>query len=111
MGKKCKVTKINKKACYQCKKLTTVSVGNNVTEVAEQAFAKCEKLKTVTFGTGLKKLGKKTFYQDKRLKKITIKGTRLKSVGKDTLKGVKKVSIKVPKKKKKAYQGLFKKAK
>lgn len=111
LGKTLKVTKINAKACYGCKKLTTVTVGNNVSTVGDQAFAKCTKLKKITFGTGLKKLGKKTFYQDKNLKNITIKSTKLKSIGKGSIKGVKKVSVKAPKKKVKAYQKLFKKAK
>lgn len=111
LGKSFKVTKINKKACYGCTKVTSVSIGNYVTSIGEQAFAKCSKLKTVTIGTGLKRLGKKTFYNDKVLKKITIKSSKLTSIGKGTLRGVKKVSIKVPKKKKQAYYKLFTKAK
>lgn len=111
LGKNLKVTKINAKACYNCKQLTSVTVGNNVEVVGDQAFAKCTKLKKITFGKELKKLGKKTFYQDKNLNQITIKSTKLKSIGKGTLKGVKKVSVKAPKKKVKAYQELFRKAK
>lgn len=110
-GKKLKVTKINAKACYNCKQLASVTVGNNVEDVGDQAFAKCTKLKKITFGKGLKRLGKKAFYKDKNLKNITIKSTKLKSIGKGALKGVKKVNVKAPKKKVKAYQKLFKKAK
>lgn len=110
-GQTLKVTKIDAQACYNCKQLTTVTVGNNVEVVGNQAFAKCTRLKKITFGKGLKKLGKKTFYQDKNLKQITIKSTKLKSIGKGALKGVKKVSVKAPKKKVKAYQKLFMKAK
>lgn len=111
LGKTLKVTKINTKACYNCKQLTSVTVGNNVEVVGDQAFAKCTKLKKITIGKGLKKLGKKTFYQDKNLQQITIRSTKLKTIGKGAIKGVKKVSVKAPKKKVNAYQALFRKAK
>lgn len=108
LGRLFKVTKINKKACYQCKKLTTVSIGNNVTTIEEQAFAKCTKLKTVSIGKGLKTVGKKAFYKDKNLKKIIIKSKKLKSVGKGAIKGVKKgLVIQAPEKKDKKYKQFF----
>lgn len=112
LGKSFKVTKVGKKACYGCSKVTSVNVGNYVTVIGDEAFAKCRKLKNVTIGKGLKKLGRKVFYKDKVLRKLKIRSKKLTSVGKGTLKGVKKVTILVPsKKEKKAYTRLFSKAK
>ena len=111
LGKTFKVTKINKKACYNCKKLTTVTIGNYVTTIGDQAFAECGKLKKVTIGKGLKKIGKKAFYKDKKLKTLIIRSMKLTSVGKGTLRGVKKVDIKAARKKLSEYKKLFKEAK
>ncbi len=111
LGKSFKVTKINKKACYKCKKLKTVTIGNNVTVIEELAFAKCSKLETVSIGKGLKKIGKKAFYKDKKLKKLIIRSKKLTSVGKGALKGVPKgkkgVAIFAHDKKRKKYKRLF----
>ncbi len=86
-GKKYKVTAIGAKALKGRKKLASVTVGKNIIGV-----------------------GAKAFYDCKKLKKIIVKGTLLKKVGKNALKGIhKKAIIKVPKKKKKAYKKLFKK--
>lgn len=111
LGKSFKVTKVNKKACNKCKKLTTVTIGDNVTAIGDQAFANCPKLKKVAIGKGLKKIGKKVFYKDDKLKNLTIKSSKLTSVGKGALKGVKAVEIYAPKKKVEKYKKLFKKAK
>lgn len=89
MGRVFKVTKINKKACYGYKKLTTVTIGDNVTTIGVQSFAQCTKLKTVTIGKGLKTIDKKAFYKDKKLRKMTIRSKKLNKVGKDAMKGVK----------------------
>lgn len=111
LGKSFKVTKINKKACCNCKKLTTVIIGNNVVTIGDQAFARCSKLNKVTIGKGLKKIGKKVFYKDGKLKLLIIKSSKLTSVGRGTLKGVTGLSIKAPKKKVKKYDDFFKKSK
>lgn len=111
LGQSFKVTKINNKACYNCKKLTAVTIGNNITNIGDQAFAKCSKLKKVTIGKGLKKIGKKVFYKDERLTTLIIKSSNLTSVGKGTLQGVKGLNIQAPKKKVEKYKKLFKKAK
>ena len=79
-----------------------------VTEIGPKAFKGCKKLKSVTVGKNIKKIGSKAFYQDKKLKKITVKSKKLKTVGKNALKGIgKKAVIKVPKAKKKAYKKLM----
>ena len=111
LGKSFKVTKVNKKACYKCNKLTSVTIGDNVTTINDQAFANCGKLQKVTIGKGLKKIGKKVFYKDSKLKVLTIKSSKLTSVGKGTLKGIKNLTVKAPKKKVSKYTKLLEKAK
>lgn len=105
------VTKIGKQAFSRCSKLTKVVIGNKVTEISTSAFSSCTKLKTVTIGTGLKKIGKQAFSKDTRLNKMTIKSKKLKSIGKQSLYKVKKLKIKVPSSKVKAYKKLLKKSK
>ncbi len=48
-GKTLKVTKINKNAFKNCKKLTKVTIGKNVKTVGANAFSGCKKLKKVIF--------------------------------------------------------------
>jgi hypothetical protein len=85
-GKTFKVTAIGTKAFYGNKKTTKVTVGAKVTAIGKQAFAGCSKLKT-----------------------IVVKGTGLKSIGANALKGTNKsLVVKVPAKKKAAYKKLLK---
>lgn len=105
------VTKIGKKAFYNCKKLTTVSLSSKskLTEIGDSAFYNCSKLKKITIPAKVKKIGAKAFYNCKSLKTITIKSTVLKKVGSKAFKNIhKKATIKVPKKKYKAYKKLLK---
>ena len=52
------------------------------------------------------------FYGDKKLSKVTIKGKKLKKIGKNAFKKIKKsATFKVPKGKAKAYKNMLKKAK
>lgn len=101
LGKTFKVTKINKKACYGCKKLTTVTIGDNVTVIGNQSFAKCKKLKTVIVGKNVTTIEKQAFANDKALRKFKIRSTKLKTVKKGVFKGLstKKVKIRVTTKK------------
>ncbi len=137
-----KVTKITIPATVKSKGVTY-----KVTSIAKKAFKGCKKLKTVTIGKNVSKIGKKAFYGCKKLKKLIIKTKKLtaKKVGsmafgkiakkmlvkkegskaakkKSTAKKVgskkaKKMIVKVPKKKMKAYKkmlikrGVSKKAK
>lgn len=106
-----KVTSIANNAFSGCKKLKKVTIGKNVTTIGKNAFRKCTNLKTVTIHSKvLKKIGANAFFGDKKLTKITLKTTLLtkKSVGKNVLKGTsKKLVIKVPKQKLKAYKAYF----
>ena len=84
------VGSVNKK----CKKITipkVVKINNKkyrVVSIAKKAFADC-----------------------KKLKKVIIKSTSIKKIGKKAFAGKKKITVKVPKKKKKTYKKLLKKAK
>ncbi len=81
-----KVVSIRNKAFAGMKKLTSVTIGANVTKIGKSAFAGCPKLKTITVRSGsIKTVGSKAF-----------KGT------------APKVTVKVPKAKKKKYKKLFK---
>ena len=81
----------------------------HVSTIADEAFSGCTDLLKVIIGKNVKKIGKKAFAGCSKLKNITVKSTKLKSVGKQALKGTAaKLKIKVPKKKYKAYKKLFK---
>ena len=85
-GKTFKVTSIAKKALYNKSKVKSVTIGENVKTIGASAFQNCKKLST-----------------------ITVKTTKLKSAGKNALKGIKaNAKIKVPSKKLKAYKKLLK---
>ena len=63
----------------------------------------------VTIGKKVTKIGKQAFYGCKLLKKVKVNTTKLKTVGKNAFKGVKKgAQAKVPAKQKKAYKNLLK---
>ena len=105
------VKTIGANAFYGCKKLKTVSIGKNVTRVGEKAFYKCTALAKVTLPAKVKKIGKQSFYGCKKLKYITVKTTKLtkKNVGSKAFTGInKKATVKVPKSKVKAYEKLLK---
>ena len=103
-----KVTAIGNKAFNKFTKIKTVTIGDNVKTIGTSAFAGNTKLTKVTVGKGVTKIGKSAFSGDKKLKTITIKSAKLKSVGKNAIKGIyKKAAIKVPKKQLKKYKKLF----
>jgi len=78
-----------------------------VVSVAKEAL-KGTNITSVTLGSNMTKIGEKAFYKCSSLSKITIKSSKLKSVGKNAIKGIKKRAvIHVPSKKKKAYKKLF----
>lgn len=101
-----------KKASYNIPNTVNVKgVKCKVVEIKANTFKASIKLKKITVGKNVKVVGKNAFSGCKKLKKITIKSTVLITVGKNAVKGTdKKLIIKVPKKKIKAYKVLFKKA-
>ena len=83
----------------------------NVTSVSAAAFKNNPKLKKVTIGKYVRKIEKSTFSGKKKLKTIIIKSSNLTSIGKNAFKNINsKATIRVPKKKLKAYKKLLKKA-
>lgn len=81
-----------------------------VTEIGKNAFKKCKKLKQVTVGANVTKIGANAFMGDRKLSKLFLKTGKLKSVGKNAIKGIhKKAVIKVASKKQvRKYKKLFK---
>lgn len=103
-----KVTAVANKAFRKYTRLKTVSVGKNVAVIGNSAFAGDTALTKVTIGKGVTKIGKAAFQGCKKLGNITIKSAKLKSVGKNAVKGIhKKAVIKVPGKQMKKYKKLF----
>ena len=106
-GSKCKTIEAN--AFKGDKVLKKITIPDKVTKIKDSAFAGCKKLGSVTIGKGLTEIGKNAFSGDGNLKTITIKSAKLKTVGKNALKGTKKnLKIKVPKKQLKSYKTKFK---
>lgn len=86
-----------------------------VTEIGNNAFKNNKKLTSVVIGPNVTKIGKNVFKGCKSLKKITVKTKKLNSTSiKNLAKSVKfrgaKLTVKVPKAKKKAYKKIFKKS-
>lgn len=108
-GKQYKVVSIAKKALYKKTKLKKAVIGVNVETIGASAFAGCKSLKKVTVGKNVVQIGKRAFSGDKKLRKIVVKSAKLKKVGAKALAKTKNVTIKAPRKQKKAYRKLFKK--
>ena len=108
-----KVTSVAKDAFKNNKRITEVVVGKNVTTIKDRAFANGKALKKVTLSKNVAKIGKHAFKGSKKLKTVVVKSTKLKKKGvnKAAFKGIStKTTIKVPKKKVKAYRALFRTA-
>ena len=91
--------------------VTNDGVKYKVVSIGKKAFSKLKNLKKVTIGKNVRSIGANAFYGDKKLSKIVIKAKVIKKVGKNAIKKTsKKLVITVPKKQKKAYKKLFKKA-
>lgn len=91
-------------------------VSYRVTSIAKNAFKNNKKLKKIVIPKTVEKIDSKAFYGCQNLTHITIKSTKLtsKKIGnlafsKIGSKSNKKLIIKVPKSKKKAYKAMFKK--
>ena len=105
-----KVTSIAANAFKNNRKIRNVTIGNNVTVIGKNAFYKCSNLKKITIGANVTTIQKNAFYKCSSLKNIKIKSKKLKTIGKNAIKGIhKKAVIQVPKTKKAAYKKLFKK--
>ncbi len=66
------ITKINQYAFYNCKGLTSVTIGNGVTSIGNYAFYNCTGLTSVTIGKGVTSIGEEAFAGCSSLESITI---------------------------------------
>ena len=108
LGKNVKT--IGESAFNGCSKLKEIKIGDKVTSIEECAFKGCTSLKKITIPAKVKKIGDNAFANTKSLKTILIKSRKLttKTISSKAFKGIgKKVTIKVPKSKRKAYKKLF----
>lgn len=79
-----------------------------VTSIADNSCNANRQIKEVIIGSNITKIGKKAFYNCKSLSSIDIKGTKLKTIGKNAIAGIKENAvIKCNKNKKSAYLKLF----
>lgn len=104
------VTTIGDKAFYKCTSLTKVTIPSKVKTIGKSAFEGCKKLKTVTIGKSVTKIGAKAFYGCSKIKTLTIKSSKLttKKIGsKAFTKTPKSMTVKIPKKKFKAYKSML----
>lgn len=109
-GSSFRVNSIAAKALYKNKKVTTVGIGNNVKTIGKSAFEGCKQLKSVTVGTGVTKINAKAFKNCSKLQNVTLRSKQIKSMGKESFKGIKSNStIKVPSKKMASYKKMLKK--
>lgn len=89
-GVECKVTSIAKDAFQNNKKLTSVTIGDQIEKIGENAFSGCTNLKTVTIGKNVTEIEKKAFYKNTSLKNITIPAS-IKKIGASAFQGAKKL--------------------
>lgn len=102
-----KVTSVKSNAFRDKKRLSSVSVGNQVSVIGSRAFYNCRSLNRVTTGTGLKQIDSYAFGRVKRGCILTIRSTRLKKVTSQIDYRSPKMTVKVPKKKYSYYRRLF----
>lgn len=89
--------------------ITENGITYKVTSIGDNAFKNCKKLTKVTIGENIVTIGKQAFYNCAKLKTVTIKSKSLKKIGSSAFKKIHpKATFKVPKSKKKAYKKLFK---
>ena len=88
-----KVKALAKKAFFQNKTLTSVTIESGITEIPEQAFMECSNLATLVIGEGIEKIGDSAFEGCKKLEEVIVPKTVIEmgdSVFKDC-EGLKKI--------------------
>ena len=113
-NKTVKVTGLVKKNATSVSIPATVKIQGTsykVTAIGKGAFKGSKKLTKATIGKNVKTIGANAFNKATKLKNVNIKGTALKSVGKNAFKGIaKNAYINVPNKKAAAFKKVLKKA-
>ena len=90
-GKEYPVTGISKNAFKNNKKITSITIGNNVTAIGDYAFYGCTKLTTVKIGKNVETIGRCAFNKCTSLKSITIPD-KVKTVGVSAFDGCTKLT-------------------
>lgn len=85
------VETVGDKAFYGCKNLTKVTMGKNVKKIKEAAFGGCEKLKTVNMGANVTTIDKQAFYNCSALTQIAIP-KKVSKLGKEAFRGCKNLT-------------------
>lgn len=82
---------------------------DSIKEIPGSIFWYADNLKEVTVGKNVKTIGEQAFYGCKNLKKITFRGKKVKEIGKNAFRKTnKKLVVKAPKSKLKAYKKMIK---
>lgn len=88
--------------------ITVDGITYKVSAISAKAFKNHKKIRKIVIGTNVTSIGKDAFNGCKKLKNITIRSSKVKSVGKNAIKNIKKnARIYCPKKKLRAYKKLF----
>ena len=104
-----KVSKIQEKTFYKCKKITSVKGMKNVTIINDSAFEGCSKLERVTLPYRMQVIKLKAFYNCPKLKTVTIRSKALTRVDEKAFKKcAKNVTFHVPNSKINNYGKLLK---
>ena len=80
-----KVRALAKKAFYQNKTLTSVTIESGIKEIPEQAFMECSSLTKLVIGDGIEKIGDSAFEGCKKLEEVTVPKS-VKEIGKSVFK-------------------------
>lgn len=75
-----KVRKIGDYAFYNCSKLTTLNLGQDLEEIGKQAFDGCSNITKLTLPDAITAIGDWAFYQCSSITEVTV-GRNLKSIG------------------------------
>ena len=73
MNRTRKVTRIGKRACYDCDQLTSVTIPNSVKTIGKDAFYGCSGLTSMTIPNSVTTIEAGAFYGCYKLKKVIVK--------------------------------------
>ena len=105
----CRSTNINILDTDKNQNIEKIYFPDSIKEIPGSIFWYADNLKEVTVGKNVEKIGKQAFYGCKNLKKITFRGKKVKEIGKTAFrKTSKKIVVKAPKSKLKAYKKMIK---